>query len=276
MNTANGIKLGIAGFIVAIAALACSSSNPGDQVIEPTPEETATISIVPEIEPTLEEAGAISIVPRKVEGPPVSGHLQIEAGSQLELRLARLTCCVFFETVEASTTWSLAGEPQGAEIDPQNGLLTVDEGVTSGSAFTVIASVASGRQVFEEQVTVFVLDENSLVGIWRETAQLSCEAYEEVSVEEPIGELIFSADGSMSVTWQPFEAYIDYVGEYRVDGQGELTINARAINYQPANMDSTGAYVFDDQGRLVLRDIWLGVPPYSSNANILCGHIFTK
>ncbi|KAA3643798.1 MAG: hypothetical protein DWQ07_16920 [Chloroflexi bacterium] len=292
MNAAKGKRLGIVAIAMALAALACSSLNADGQVVEPTveesegisiipeneptPEETATNSIDPQVEPTLEEALDISIVPQSIDGPPVSGHLQIEAGGQLELRLARLVCCVFFESVEANVAWSLVDEPQDAEIDPQSGLLTVGEGVTNGSTFTVIASVASGQQVFEEQVTVFVLDENPLVGIWTETAQLACEVYEEITVEDPIGELIFSADGSMSVTWQPFEAYIDYVGEYKLGEQGAITFNPRSVNYQPGNMDNAGTYLIDEQGRLVLRDIWLGVPPYSSAATINCGHIFTK
>ncbi|KAA3643399.1 MAG: hypothetical protein DWQ07_23080 [Chloroflexi bacterium] len=226
-------------------------------------------------QPTLENAEAISIVPQKIEGPPVSGNLQIEAGGQLELRLATLECCVFWETVEASADWSLADAPKGVEIDTQTGLLTADDEVGNGATFTVQASVSSGQQVFEEKVTVYSLDGNPLVGIWTEKAQQTCDTYDETSVEEPIGELIFSADGSLSVTWRPFEAYIDYVGEYSFDTE-TIKIQADGVNYLPENIDGTGTYLIDDQGRLILSDIWLGSPPFGSATTPLCGHIFTK
>lgn len=239
-----------------LATMACSSLNQA-------------------VQPTLENAKAIEIVPRKIEGPPVSGHLQVEAGSQLELRLATLECCVFWETVEASAAWSLANAPEGVEIDSQTGLLTVADEVDNGTIFTVIAAVASGQQVFEEMVTVYALAGNPLVGIWTEQAQLSCDNYAEVPAQEPIGELIFSADGGMSVTWRPFEAYIDYVGEYSYNAES-LNILADKVNYLPETIDGTGSYLIDEQGRLNLRDIWLGTPPFGPTTAPLCGHIFTK
>lgn len=220
--------------------------------------------------PTLENAEEISII--IAGGGPVSGgRLQVEAGGELQLALARWQCCVFWDEVETNALWSVQPR-QGASIDPVSGLLHIDGGTPNGTTYTVTASISGGRQTFESQVTVFNTGDNPLVGVWREVAQIDCDTGQEKLVEEPIEELIFFADGSLTVTWFPFEAYVDYGGTYTAMG-GTLVIEPRYVNYLPDNLDGTGNYRIDEQGRLILDKLWLG--SRSPQAATGCGHIFT-
>jgi hypothetical protein len=95
-----------------------------------------------------------------------------------------------------------------------------------------------------------------------------------VAPEEPIGELQFRADGTLSVTWMPFEVYRDYWGSYQYDSKGgTLDLAIEGGNYVPEDVDGSGSFAIDEDGRLVLKDMWLGTWMRSTGgAN--CGHIF--
>ena len=220
---------------------------------------------------TPEDARFINIVPRGSESG-ISTQLQVEAGEDLHLQLARNECCYAWVEIEANVGWSLAKPVQGVSIDADSGLLHVQDDVANGTSLRVVAWVGTGQK-FEEDVTVFTAEANPFVGIWQEVAQLSCETEEELGVLDPIRELVFYADGSMRITWFPFEIYVDYGGEYRF-ADGSLTLVPREILYLPQFIDPTGSYSFEDAGRLVLSDLWLGTPPNRPNAPVNCGHIF--
>lgn len=120
-----------------------------------------------------------------------------------------------------------------------------------------------------------VSEDNPLArGYWKEEAQFACNTGEEVSPERPIQELLFEADGTFSVTWTPFERYRDYWGEYSYDtGQGTLDLTVTGGNNVPPDVDGSGTFAFDTQGRLILTDIWLGsFSDQATSAN--CGHRF--
>ena len=100
-----------------------------------------------------------------------------------------------------------------------------------------------------------------LGGTWHEEAQFACGTGAELTPARPIGELRFLADGTLAVTWTPFEVYHDYFATYTADlAQGTLRFQASRGNYIPADLDGNGRITIDAQGRLLLTDLWLGSP----------------
>jgi len=200
--------------------------------------------------------------------------LQVAAGGQLQLRLGRIECCVFTEPIEANLRWS-ADEITGVDLETGSGLLTVAATVADGTRINVEASTLLGTQTFEEEVVVYQPEQDLLVGTWREVGQLSCQDGGELPVQYPIREFVLQADGSFQVTWFPFEAYVDYVGDYTAGEDGSIEFGPRERNYLPDSIDGAGQYQVDDGGRLTLTDIWLGGPPNES-VEVRCGHIFER
>ncbi len=199
----------------------------------------------------------------------------MQPGTTHAFSLGVLECCYSFVPVEACATWSVH-PAEGASIDPDTGLLTVDPTTPSGSVFTVSADVENGRRVVSVEVHVFTPQDNPLVGIWKEEAQFACGTGEEAAPEKPIRELRFQADGSFSVTWTPFEVYKDYWGTYTYDlEQGTLELGITGGNYIPDDVDGSGLFSLDEQGRLILRDMWLG-SPHEGTGPANCGHRFAR
>jgi hypothetical protein len=109
-------------------------------------------------------------------------------------------------------------------------------------------------------------------GCWTEVAQLDCESGQEFVPEEPIEEFRLTSAGIFSVTWSPFETFVDYAGQYEVsqkDGAIELAMGNRA----PPDAEGQGHFTITDQGDLILEDIWLGARG-QENVTRACGHKF--
>jgi hypothetical protein len=200
--------------------------------------------------------------------------IQMQPGETHDFVLGVIDCCYFFVAVEAPVTWSV--EPaEGASINPDTGLFVVDAATPSKSMFTVMANVEEGRRIISIDVHIFTPQDNPLVSIWREEQQFACDTQEEVAPEQNIGELRFRADGSFGVTWAPFEIYVDYWGTYQYDpARGTLKLTVTGGNYVPYDLDGNGSFSFDEQGRLLLTDMWLGSPRESTGPTH-CGHRFT-
>jgi hypothetical protein len=180
-----------------------------------------------------------------------------------------------FIPVDVAATWSVSPD-DGATIDPDTGALTIDPDVPSGSGFTVSAVVADGQHMVTADVHVYTPEGKPFVGFWREVAQRSCDDGTEIDPSSPIEELVFAADGQLAVTWQPFESYVDYWGTYAFDldaGTVELTITSG--NFVPNDVDGQGRFMFDEAGKLVLIDMWLGTS-HSSEGPPNCGHRFSR
>jgi hypothetical protein len=201
--------------------------------------------------------------------------VEMRPGGTRQFSLGVVDCCYYFREVTACATW-LVDPAEGASIDPNSGVLAIDAATPSGSVFTVSADVENGRRIVSTDVYVFTPQDNPLVGIWREEAQFACDTEEEGIPEQRIGELRFRADGSFSVTWMPFEVYHDYWGTYQYDlTQGTLALAVTEGNYVPDDVDGSGLFSFDEQGRLILLDMWLG-SPHGSTGSANCGHRFTR
>jgi hypothetical protein len=201
--------------------------------------------------------------------------LAMQPGETWEFSPGVVECCYVFEPVDACATWSVS-PTDGATIDAETGVFTVDPGTPSGKVFTVTADVENGRRLVSADVHVYTPEANPLFGVWGEEAQFSCETDEEVVPEERIGELSFGANGEFSVTWHPFEIYKDYWGTYTFGlNQGTLDLTGAEGNYVPENLDGSGSWFIDEEGRLVLKEMWLG-SPHGSSGLANCGHRFTR
>ena len=76
----------------------------------------------------------------------------------------------------------------------------------------------------------------TLVGKWSQVRD-GCDGH-------AIGEVIFRPDGTFSVTWAPFETYVDYWGTYQFDpGTSELTLTPDGGNFVPADIAGSHAVI---------------------------------
>jgi len=109
-------------------------------------------------------------------------------------------------------------------------------------------------------------------GCWTEVAQLDCESGQEFEPEGIIGEFRLTSDGTFSVTWSPFEHFVDYAGPYEVSETNDA-IELTMGNNAPPNVDGQGNFTITDQGELILENIWLGARE-QENVTEACGHMF--
>lgn len=204
----------------------------------------------------------------------ILGQPGIQPGESRTLQLGVVECCYTFEPVAACAIWSVRpGDP--ATIDPATGQLVVDATANDGDVIVATADVEQGRRLVTTDLHVYTPEANPLYGIWRETAQLACGSYAEVTPEHTINELWFRAGDELAVTWYPFEVYVDYWGSYDHDlATGELAITVTGGNYVPTDIDPAGTFDVDGD-RLTLRDLYLGSYRDSSDP-ARCGHIFER
>lgn len=167
--------------------------------------------------------------------------------------------------------WSLM-PAEGAQVDPATGLLTIDPDTAGGSRFTVVAKLQGGRHEVATEVHVVTPATNPFAGYWSEEAQFTCGGGAEVLPELAMEEMVFAADGTFAVTWTPFESYVDYWGTYTFDlTEGTLDLVVTGGNDVPPDFDGEGRFAFDASGRLLLTELWLGVPR-SLGTPSHCGH----
>lgn len=117
--------------------------------------------------------------------------------------------------------------------------LRIADDAPLGEVFGVRADY--GGQVLRSRFSVYLPERSPLVGYWRQTPH-GC------APDSAIGELVFSADGTFSVTWQPFEAYRDYWGTWDHDpASGWLELTVEGGNNTPVGVAS-GTVVVDAAG----------------------------
>jgi hypothetical protein len=201
--------------------------------------------------------------------------VEVQPGGQRDINLGTVELGAAFAPVEACATWSIA-PTAGASIDPMTGVVQIDAGTAGGTEYVVTANVEAGRKLVTADVFVFVAADMPWHGNWREEAQFECGPGDvEVPPEQMLNEVYFWADGTLWVTWTPFEVYVDYRGTHAFDtGAGTLTIVEGGGNYVPPDIDGTGTFMFGG-GDLVLRDMWLG-SPQGATMPARCGHRLTR
>ena len=112
---------------------------------------------------------------------------------------------------------------------------------------------------------------NPLVGCWKET--IESQANEDYQIKE----LRFDTDGFFAVTWYPFETFKDYWGTYLFSDNGLITLQVEDGNYVPEGLDLDGEIKMNDNGELILLDMYLGASPTDKRSNRLNDdYIFTK
>lgn len=198
-----------------------------------------------------------------------------QAGETVQLVLGVWVCCTFVEPVPACVQWSV--EPAGlALVFPETGTIRVDPAASHGDVITLTADVESGRRILTTQVHIYTKDMSPLVGEWLEVAQVLCKGGEEAAPDVPIQELLFDADGTFSVTWRPFEAYVDYWGTYTFDlATGSILLEVTGGNYVPPDLLQMSPTFRADDTHLSLDGIWLGTPNSDPPpATQRCGHRF--
>jgi hypothetical protein len=198
--------------------------------------------------------------------------IEMQPGDERDIDVGTVQLGGAFETLDACVTWSIDGT--GATIDPITGVVHVDAEVASNTRYTVTADIEDGRKRITAEVFVFREAEIPWHGRWREDKQFACGTGDEVAPEQTIEEIIFWADGTLWVTWLPFEIYIDYWGTHAFASDAALTITPESGNYIPPDVDGTGTFALEGDA-LVLRDLWLGSPNRGTQpAN--CGHRLTR
>jgi len=202
---------------------------------------------------------------------------QIRPGETHRFAVGLIDCCYVFTEFDVQASWSIS-PTVGATIDPHTGYFTVDKDTPHGTVYTVTADVENGRASPTIDVYVYTLEENPLIGRWREEKQYSCSDGEEIipGQDQGIGELQFDADGTFSVTWFPFEVYKDYWGAYSYEkNSAELILFVEDGNYVPDDLDGSGYAVVDGSDHLLLREMWLGMRQFQPNGTN-CGHLFVR
>lgn len=188
-------------------------------------------------------------------------------GESAQIVLAGPECfrCAGLLTVDASVVWSLA-PGDGASIDPETGLLTIDAATAAGYSFTVTADVGDGQYSVSAEVNVYSAAVNPLVGVWKEIRTGN------------INQLLLTSGGEFAVTLNPFEHYQDYWGDYTYDlSTGFIEFTATGANQVAPDSQGTGAFVITADGALVLEGVCFGRWDTNTKSPAMnCGHEFEK
>ena len=208
--------------------------------------------------------------------------LQLQPGDSHQLVLAIFTSYSPAQEVPACATWKVEPEGKGATIS-DTGLLKIDVKTPAGSTFTVTADIEKGRAQRQIPVVVFTLENQPLVGFWRQLSRSDCTPEKDQAPVSPINEMEFRANGWFSVTWQPFETYRDYWGSYTADkSNGALTLTIETGNYVPGNFKGTGKFKLKDDKTLEMNGIFLGEQRSTTSRengpqkDKTCQYVFTR
>lgn len=239
----------------------------------------STSEATPESEPL---GGPLEIMPYPPDEEPdtvsartTTGQAEMRPGERWQLVIGTVECCYVFIPGDQDAVWTVS-PVEGVTVD-NGGLLTIDENVPDGTVIQVTANRDPVGPSASLRVYVYTPEAQPLVGLWKETGQLACGTGKETEPDEAIGELRFGADGQFSVTWHPFEIFVDYWGTYEADPEtGELVLTMQSsMGAPPEDFDGEGTFEVRDDGSLVLEGIWLGSAPGSDEATPACGHVFT-
>jgi hypothetical protein len=157
---------------------------------------------------------------------------------------------------DACVEWSV--EPSSAAgVDRSTGTITVAPDAKHNTSFLVHAKIP-GMSEISATFSVFDRKQNPLVGRWHQEGFPVC-AGEKPPVTEPIEEFDITADGTFTVTWHPFETYVDYWGAYEHNAtNGAIRMKVDGGNFVPADFNGKGRFSVDAQGELTLSQVWLG------------------
>ena len=174
--------------------------------------------------------------------------------------------------VPAACLTDLRVTPAGAAVVSADGAsLTVSPDAPAGATLALEAPSPGGPARY--QTRIVGRDEIVLTGLYSQT-EVDCGGAERPA--RPIRELVFGPTGRFSVTWEPFETYKDYWGDFTWDpAAGRLALVITGGNRHPgANARLEGAVQVEADGdRLVLNGFNLGDV---LNGGAPCRYVFGK
>lgn len=159
--------------------------------------------------------------------------------------------------------WTVSA-PELASLSPDHRSLTIAADAAPGAPVTVSARLA-GKPV-TASFTVVARDAVVLTGFWKEVGDPDCP------VGNPsIMELHFLPDGKFELTWQPFERYIDYWGDYSFDpATGTITFRPTGGNHVPTDADWEGRATVEGDGLLRFDALFFGSPSHGPRPPTPC------
>jgi hypothetical protein len=204
------------------------------------------------------------------------GDLELVPGATREMSVLAIVHGGNIPTVDLCESWLVEPADVGVTID-EAGVLAVDPATPDGTEVVVTALLPDGAVPDQTGVTLsvgLIVYEPELrpwVGWWREESQIDCVTGEEYAPVLPLEEIRIKANGSMAVTWLPFELYVDWWAESSWDlSQGTVSLMPTGGNYVPTDIDGEGTSTLDGE-TLVLTDVWLG-SPQDTTTPAGCGH----
>ncbi|HRD28177.1 MAG TPA: hypothetical protein PLO65_07750 [Caulobacter sp.] len=159
--------------------------------------------------------------------------------------------------------WTVS-DPGLATLSADHSTLTLAADAPPGARVTLSARLA-GKPVVAE-ITVVARDAVVLTGFWKEVGDADC----------PLGspsimELHFLPGGKFELTWQPFERYVDYWGDYSFDpGTGAVTFRPTGGNHVPGDADWEGRATVGADGLLRFSDLFFGSPSHGPRPPTTC------
>ncbi|CAA7620678.1 hypothetical protein MCP1_30061 [Candidatus Terasakiella magnetica] len=174
------------------------------------------------------------------------------------------------------TGWHLSRGAK-AVVHPALGLTIVAPDAPDGAIFEISAQMAGQSEVMTVSGEVRVTDptRHPLAGNWTEIEEKPCNSSVWQAPAQPIGELIFRADGTFTLTRVPFESYVDYRGTYRhTVPSGALMMEISGGNAVPSVHLAKGSAHVMPSGELLLEEL----PPSSSakSGQAVCSHRFRR
>jgi hypothetical protein len=171
--------------------------------------------------------------------------------------------------------WAISDGAQ-AVLHSGLGLVITAPDAPEGAKFEVSARIAGQSRDVTASGSVRVTDpaRHPLAGAWAEVQEKSCKGGAWRKPAEPIGELVFKADGAFTLVRVPFESYFDYWGTYRhAPESGVLTLKITGGNKIPSARSAKGKARIMPSGELLLDDL----PPWNAEAGgAVCSRLFRR
>jgi hypothetical protein len=170
--------------------------------------------------------------------------------------------------------WFLS-EGAPAVVHPALGLTIVAPSAPDGTVFDLRAHLSGQPDGATVEGRVRITDPalHPLAGRWTETKEKLCDGAWRPPAQ-PIGELVFKADGTFTLVKVPFESYYDYWGTYRYTPQtGALALEITGGNKVPSAQMAKGIAHIGPSGELRLE----GLPPADAvSSQPICAHQFQR
>jgi hypothetical protein len=184
--------------------------------------------------------------------------IDVKPGEHVELRALWTDRPSHFEPIPAACVKRLKVSPPAiVRLLKDHSGMVISSDAPDGSLVTVEAKV--GRTNLTAKARVSVPASNPLIGMWTERSA-SCPPTTGGEAGSRIVEFALKSK-TFSVTWQPFESYHDYTGDYSFDiATGALRMTATDGSYIPHDAKLNGTAGITPQGWLEVSGVNFGTP----------------